>query len=794
MGDVSAGLGLAKTLAGLFALSTGGFAAPKRRRRADGGVNDLGDVDLGNEDASPEAAIPAGHGLGDATETHIAGQKTPLVPPSDLPTPARSAGLAPAEAPTATSLPSGDEAPLPPPRPAGLNAPVATAARTPDDSDQNPVQRAGTAVSSGITSAVEGAGRAVQQAGHGFLTALGGAESGNRNIWNTHQTTNSGRAGGLYQITTGTWNDFAPRAGVDLSQYSDPTKAPPEVQAAVAANIPMGRWDPITLRKLEAEGFQIDPSKTMAENARMNGDLDPRQFMANADNGGGGLLGGVGSAISGGLGNIQHAVGSVFGGGQPDQRDFQAQAQGGQGSQNGDQPNVGQKAGDWFGQNRSWLVPLLGGVGAMASSPSRYLGAALLQGAGAGAQAYAGEQQSEANLANTQAQTRGQDISNLTGLQNVVKNGFYSDSAGREWVMTTDGHPISKSLWMQQARAGSAPPIIGESAVRAQLGLPGATNAPSPYRGPAAPATQPGSPAGDGGSGYEPPLPNGGSGQVFPMPTPQAPVTSAQAASGVGSAGMNVMKTNFDTYQNSPGQLAELKPESNHVATEINAAGNAARGERGQLHQLTDQLLQLPDTGALAGGVVHDIRARGVAYYNSVLDGLELPPDQIRKLKIDPNESDTGVIADKLSRVQQFMTSSGYHQNSLGGLEQALTATPGTNMTKGAAMGILSGLYATEQRNIDRMNYLADWRNKVDQNYPGMGQFYANQDAMRAFEQDHPLTQYGTEKAAFNGALTNQNKKTKQPLFSDLYHGRTKASTLDEVTRRPGMSRWLTGE
>ena len=60
MGDVSAGLGLAKTLAGLFALSTGGFAAPKRRRRADGGVNDLGDVDLGNEDASPGGSHSCG--------------------------------------------------------------------------------------------------------------------------------------------------------------------------------------------------------------------------------------------------------------------------------------------------------------------------------------------------------------------------------------------------------------------------------------------------------------------------------------------------------------------------------------------------------------------------------------------------------------------------------------------------------------------------------------------------------------------------------------------------------------
>ncbi len=44
--------------------------------------------------------------------------------------------------------------------------------------------------------------------------------------------------------------------------------------------------------------------------------------------------------------------------------------------------------GTWMQRNQDWLVPLLKGVGTTASSPSRYLGAALLQGAGAAAGAY----------------------------------------------------------------------------------------------------------------------------------------------------------------------------------------------------------------------------------------------------------------------------------------------------------------------------------------------------------------------------------------------------------------------
>jgi len=45
-----------------------------------------------------------------------------------------------------------------------------------------------------------------------------------------------------------------------------------------------------------------------------------------------------------------------------------------------------------FATSRQFIVPLLTGLGAMASSPSRYLGSAVLQGLGAGAQEFAGQE------------------------------------------------------------------------------------------------------------------------------------------------------------------------------------------------------------------------------------------------------------------------------------------------------------------------------------------------------------------------------------------------------------------
>src|SRR6185503_9794639 len=93
-----------------------------------------------------------------------------------------------------------------------------------------------------------------------ILGAMIRNESGGRNIPNVHQGTSSGQAQGYVQITTGTWRDFAPRAGVDLAKYPTPMKAadgspvPWEIQSKVAGIIPLKRWDESTIAKMRATG------------------------------------------------------------------------------------------------------------------------------------------------------------------------------------------------------------------------------------------------------------------------------------------------------------------------------------------------------------------------------------------------------------------------------------------------------------------------------------------------------------------------------------------------------------
>lgn len=104
-----------------------------------------------------------------------------------------------------------------------------------------------------------------------FLSDLEYFESGGRNISNTTQGTSSGQAQGYDQITTGTWREFAPQIGVDLSRFPTAISAPLNVQRAVAENIPLERWDPKTLNYLRNKGYSVQPNLTLGQNIANNG-------------------------------------------------------------------------------------------------------------------------------------------------------------------------------------------------------------------------------------------------------------------------------------------------------------------------------------------------------------------------------------------------------------------------------------------------------------------------------------------------------------------------------------------
>lgn len=128
--------------------------------------------------------------------------------------------------------------------------------------------------------------------------------------------------------------------------------------------------------------------------------------------------------------------------------------------------DMGEKAGDFLTSER-FLVPLLTGLGTMASSQSRYLAPAILQGVGAGAQAYMQVPKTEAETdvirqeaANKAALTpkiaaeaRGVELDNF--MKSFMKTPYGN------FVFLKDGTPVSQADYMEMTRSGKAPELLG---------------------------------------------------------------------------------------------------------------------------------------------------------------------------------------------------------------------------------------------------------------------------------------------------------------------------------------------
>ena len=91
------------------------------------------------------------------------------------------------------------------------------------------------------------------------------------------------------------------------------------------------------------------------------------------------------------------------------------------------------------------------------------------------------------------------------------------------------------------------------------------------------------------------------------------------------------------------------------------------------------------------------------------------------------------------------MTTTNADQNSREALQAAFAGTPGTQMTKAAALDVVTSMYVAKQRALDQQKYLQEWKNQAAQNQDTGGQYLA-QNAQAAFRQDHNDNSYQLEK------------------------------------------------
>jgi hypothetical protein len=132
---------------------------------------------------------------------------------------------------------------------------------------------------------------------------------------------------------------------------------------------------------------------------------------------------------------------------------------------------------DFMQRNQDWIVPLLTGLGSMASSPSRYLGSAILQGIGGGALQYAGMQERGEGQAIQREQV---DVSRLREINQAMQ----TQEQMRQRLLESFGprlegnqylNPYSGELVSAQQRMAIVNSMMSNMA--RQMGLPAMTGA-----------------------------------------------------------------------------------------------------------------------------------------------------------------------------------------------------------------------------------------------------------------------------------------------------------------------------
>ena len=237
--------------------------------------------------------------------------------------------------------------------------------------------------------------------------------------------------------------------------------------------------------------------------------------------------------------------------------------------------------------SEKFIVPVLSGLAGMASSPSRYLGAAILQGLGAGAQSYEQLKMQEANIARMQAQMQREkeqsqigfgnlDVARMNAQTMAAQKGLeglkfiasrftptldgsgrtigYLDSARGNQPITVDEY----SQIMGKAYNDALGSTTGTGAGKAVTGLPAAANAAVGTAKTITPQA----------AGQPAPAPAAGQ----PAPTGQpATSTGAQVASG---AEPSVDYTSLDSVNNAMNWHAQNAAKNSVAAPQIAAASN----------------------------------------------------------------------------------------------------------------------------------------------------------------------------------------------------------------------------
>ena len=372
--------------------------------------------------------------------------------------------------------------------------------------------------------------------------------------------------------------------------------------------------------------------------------------------------------------------------------------------------------GNFINDNKSTIMPILTGLGAMASSPSRYFGTALLQGLGAGANAYTNYPKTQADIATAQAAAQHE--------QQLVQQGdIYKNAAGVPMVLLPNG-TMTLSQWR----------LAGKPATRSQ---PEGSVNPSEIEG--VPTANAGSPAGANQEALQAPTIGTSAVRSNPQPLPENLSTLA--------------KQNGIRVGGSDADALAKNPEINDPFTPAAQVSNDAIALQPQVNALANSLADLPAnySGPVASENILPYRKA----INDLAGQIGLPP-----LFDSSGVADTEEIKKITTQIANQSTKSVAAQ----ALMTMLTAFPSDHLSKKGQGQTVANLLTTQQMMRDEAEYGNRYRSEIEQRYglqPNQSQVSGAgfKQAFAQFEQPKIQKEKQLIEKMFNDPLNNNNQQ-----------------------------------
>ena len=425
-------------------------------------------------------------------------------------------------------------------------------------------------------------------------------------------------------------------------------------------------------------------------------------------------------------------------------------------------------------------VPALAGVGAMLASPNKTLAGAIGSGLVGGTTAYTGLQKQQADVAKTEAESRGLDVLNY---QRSIQS--LPDGTNVAWLANGDIMLLGDYDKLQ--REGKNPPLLGRipdnADVRLQKWLAERAKAKPPEPAATIKAAPPANAA-------PAPVTVAASAPAVAPKTAASAVPEAASTKPPAAATPEPKKVQVD-YDDKSKELAEsersvglsggtgsatAKDVTKRYIAAVAPSATAARDSQRYLSELASNLadatkgkgLDVPGFGfsgrAQFTGALNTL-SRAFGGEGSFGQGDSI--DQINK---------------KIESLQASISAAGGGQESYSALNMLRQAMANPNMSPRAYSQLSGDLLATNQRAIDRDTHMS----KYAKDSQGM-----LQNAAQDFERTHDSAMYKRESDAIAKMILQQPE-----LIKDLRSGKYTSQQIDDAFAKQGlrnMSRYFVG-